>query len=143
MGRIDSLFGANRLTFRGETTRGEQVIGVKRPGFEVMHCFEGTWKLTWKDMIVYIFFTTQYNWFKFWSAWDISIYFTKYKKILCISINIYLYTQLPVDPRDQSLFKYINIASWRKKKTFFFKLIKYICCCIEVCFYKMSRILKK
>ena len=33
MGRIDSLFGANRLTFRGETTRGEQVIGAKRPGF--------------------------------------------------------------------------------------------------------------
>ena len=37
MGRIDSLFGANRLTFRGETTRGEmtrckQVSGAKRPG---------------------------------------------------------------------------------------------------------------
>ena len=41
---------------------------------------------------------------------EISVYtLQNNKKILCISINIYLCTQLPVDPRDQSLFTNLNI----------------------------------
>ena len=74
---------------------------------------------------------------------EISVYtLQKNKKILCISINIYLYTQLPVHPRDQSLFTYLNILILHRgeKRKLFYKLIKYICCCcIEVCFYKISR----
>ena len=61
---------------------------------------------------------------------------------------------LPVHPhpvicpcwsRDQSLFTNLNILIFHRgeKRKLFFKLIKYICCCcIEVCFYKISRILE-
>ena len=76
-------------------------------------------------MIVYIFLLLNIIDSNFIQL-EISVYtlqkIKKYKKILCISSNIYLYTQLPVHPRDQSLFTNLNILilhRGEKRKGFF------------------------
>jgi hypothetical protein len=93
---------------------------VIRP--EVMHWLENWPEKIWSSISFLLLNIIDSN----CGQLEISVYtlqkIKKYKRILCISINIYLYTQLPVHPRDQSLFTNLNILilhRGEKRKRFF------------------------